>query len=314
MKLHILTLLKKVAGGHVSAIDALWEMSLQHRDLVPRLWKAAVEGGLPAVSDLVGRAGVNREGKNAALIAAAAAGQLFIARILLDSKANPDARGGGALCEAVKNGDLPFVRMLLDFGAKVDVSGAAVWDYAASAGSVDMLRLLSNDGRRIPVSREWLTTRAATYGNAPVVGWLLDLANPAGFEEKGLWAAAADHLQVLEVMLERLATPSVQTMDQVVVKAVDAGKMGVVNWALENGATTLERSVDPLVQALLHGRLEMAEFLVMKGASPRALEKKVKLRSVSKDFWNALLAMEEQMLLAASVQPPEKSGIAVPRM
>jgi ankyrin repeat protein len=90
--------------------------------------------------------GVAINERNHSLCVAAADGLLALMRLLLDSGADPNARGGLPLVLGVDGGHLEAVRLLLEHGASPDALHGEAMRLAVFYGRQDIVQLLQQHG------------------------------------------------------------------------------------------------------------------------------------------------------------------------
>ena len=305
-------LLKVEQQGDLSALEALWRAAMKSQKLMDALWVSAAKAGhLRIVRWLVKKNGHAGE-KESALMAAIRHEQKPVVQVLLDAGVHPDAQGCLALPVAIGTGDISLVKSLLCAGADPDARGMSV--IAAARRETAMLDLLLEKGAQIDGRVPDLMGIAAGSKDLRLATWLLDRVPQRMPANAEVWRSVAWHLPLLRSMVEKCGMPARECMDEVLQMAVSYKKKNVILWALENGASPLDQNMSPLSLAVMTGNRNMAAFLVLRGASPRAMRKKgIINESYSGQVWVEMLALEERFLLDG-ILPASKAKSRIRRI
>lgn len=233
----------------------------------PDLINAPVPGGLPPLQQ------------------AANAGQLTVARFLLDNGANVNARTSNtetALTLAAARGYRAMVELLLARGAEVNAAGGAGYTalhQAALSGFKAVAEvLLASKANLHAAATDGATALhlAAGAGNTPLVELLLtheakaDAVNNKG-QTPLMLAASGGHAAAVKALLASGAAPNAQDASGRTALSFAAQKKNpaVVKVLLEAKADPNAGKMDlPLAWAAHENQGEMAELLLQAGADP----------------------------------------------
>ena len=224
------------------------------KDFRAKLLHTATRMGYPRVVEalLIGGAEVDaRQAGNTPLMVAAESGSLAAARVLLDQKAQLEARDGSdqmALHLAAANGHGLVVELILDRGADMEAEGSnkqTALHLAAANGHGPVVELLLNKGADMEAKDRKSQTAlhlAAGNGHKLVVGILIgrgsNMEAGDGEEQTALHLAAANgHNSVIIQLVERGADKA----------AKDVFGWGALHVAAWNGR---EATIQMLVQNL----------------------------------------------------------------
>ena len=180
-----------------------------------RLLSSVADGNIPGVELLISTGvNVNYDG---VLGNAANAGQLAIARLLLDAGADvnlKDERGDTALMRASLKGHVDLCELFLDAGADMEVrdmyGGATVAQRAVAYGKTDVVLLLLERGADLDARDMDDATAlliAATKGRASLVEMLVGRGADANAEDRHgetalLRAAVKGHADIITMLLD----------------------------------------------------------------------------------------------------------------
>jgi len=200
---------------------------------------AATEQMIKTSPDLV-------NSSRAPLVAAARAGWISVARLLLDNGANPNVMEGGALplSAAAMEGHKEMVRLLLEHGAEVDGrdhNKKSALDYAAENG--------------FEAVAEVLLGHHADPNSALAAAFVSGQDNMAKF--------LLAHGAAINGTNQAGETP--------MIAAINANRPAVVTFLLKSGANPNAPQADgctPLGAAILHHEPSIADLLLTNGADP----------------------------------------------
>ena len=211
------------------------------------------------------------------LVRAARVGHLGIVNILLARGVDPDALdndGRTALGEATFNGHTDIVKALLVSGAEPEKTPVALLE-AASRGYLAIVKeLLAYGADPNKPDRKGYTAlyTAARRGRTDVVNALLaNGAKPGKSPDVLVEAASRGHLAIVEALMAHGADPNTpdRTDRLALMLAVVHGRTEIVNALLVNGARP-DKSPDALVEAAGRGHQVMVQKLLDHGADPDA--------------------------------------------
>ncbi|KAF7559303.1 hypothetical protein G7046_g4857 [Stylonectria norvegica] len=236
------------------------------------------------------------------LFVAATHGQLKICQLLLEYGAHDTfrmkARTGSALQAAAQLGRLDIVRTMLLYKRIRDTNsrvmrgiirpasgGFAASQYAAAAlNHVEVVRELADYG----MSKEEVLRYAARAGDdALVVDTLdqgIDIDAPGEISDhpRALESAAlGGHISIVKELLARGADPKIVSRHHstALAAAIEGGSLEVVQVLIDAGAdVNHQRWPLPLDEAMRHGRRDITELLVQRGANADAALRRAVIR------------------------------------
>lgn len=215
-----------------------------------RLLSSVADGNIPGVELLISTGvNVNYDG---VLGNAANAGQLAIARLLLDAGADvnlKDARGDTALMRASLKGHVDLCELFLDAGADMEVrdmfGGATVVQRAVAYGKTDVTTLLLDRGADMDARDMDDATAlliAATKGRASLVEMLVGRGADVNAEDRHgetalLRAAVKGHADIITMLLDAGAVidHKSKAKDCAFLQATAAGNLAAAETLLVRG-------------------------------------------------------------------------------
>lgn len=292
-----MTMTTRVVSG---AVLALWLSGAAAEAQTSALADAAMRRDTAAVKALLAKKANVDEAQgdgSTALHWAAYNSQPELVRLLLTAGANVRAtsRLGGLtpLMMAAKAGDAAIVKLLID--AKSDVStpnanGTTPLMFAAAAGAVDAVRLLVDAGAAVDAAdttnAQTALMFAAAQGRTDAVALLLARkANPNAATKVSTIIPMGERYKqktggkgTREITSEggRSDITAMGGMTALIFAARE-GHAGVVKALVDGGADVDQVSgaddLSPMTAAIINGRLDIARFLLERGANPNLVAK-----------------------------------------
>ncbi|SPJ71723.1 related to ankyrin [Fusarium torulosum] len=223
---------------------------------------------------------------------------LAVAKILLESGAHPDAAippGVNPLYFSIAKGDVPVVKLLLEHGANIkglkDSGFTPLHLCLRAGGSIELVKELVKAGADINVINDSGITplfRAVYDGSEETFNTFLSASpdfNTIDPEKNTLLHAAVlgENHNILSTLLRELDARQEKDTDQPPIGIDTTNREGEtpLHVAAKKGCTPLARTLimhgadievkdsvasTPLVQAMVHERDEMVDFLISQGA------------------------------------------------
>ncbi|KAJ7173218.1 ankyrin repeat-containing domain protein [Mycena filopes] len=223
------------------------------------------------------------------LASAAASGHCDMVKLLVNSGASVNAKGGAyrnALQAAADNGSKEIVQLLLEHGAEVNVHGGVysnALQAAAVKGHKEIVQLLIEHGAEVNV-------QGGLYGNAlqaaahggykEIVQLLVDHGAEVNAQGGAYWnalqaAAVKGHKEIVQLLIEHGAEVNAQSGDygNALQSAAGNGSKEIVQLLIEHGAEVNGQDGqygDALQTAAANGSKEIVQLLLEHGAEANA--------------------------------------------
>jgi ankyrin repeat protein len=195
--------------------------------------RAASQGNLSIVQQLLGRGAVDTEW-GTAIVQAAAGGHLPVVKLLLGTNPSFESYSEDLLRHAVKNGHEAMILLLLDFGFVIPMWALAI---AVDEGHEAVIKLLLERNADLEINEDDLLYRAMNRGHEPIISLLLDFGldvNSISTESRLIVlekAVEEGHEFVVKLLLERNANLKINR--DLIERAAAEGHDSVVSLLIE---------------------------------------------------------------------------------
>lgn len=228
-----------------------------------RMYRAAKEGDLDTVKQLITEAGMDDE-DGYYLLEAAEHDQPHVVEYLIRQGANVNVNDGWLLCYAAGNGYLVLVKLLIEHGLDVDNYGETAMECAIDEGHLHVVKYLYSLGMRSCPDHP--LRFAAEKSHWSVIKFLLSQGLCDNIDESVLEHAVQDgRMDVITLLHSRGIEPSEEKLYHLLQDATKRGRRNTVKILWKDGVMEYWMPEALLEEAIKYDRSKIVRFFVGEG-------------------------------------------------